>query len=64
MLDPGLIATVVLTSAYVLANFLGIYLLRSEGVILLVDSLYAEAIETVKPRAALFASSWVNLDSW
>jgi hypothetical protein len=35
----------------------GIYLLRSESVILLVDSLYAEAIEAVKSRAALSASS-------
>ena len=30
---------------------------RSESVILLVDSLYAEAIEAVKSRAALSASS-------
>jgi hypothetical protein len=34
----------------------GMSLLRSEGVILLVDSLYAEAIETVKLQAALSAS--------
>jgi hypothetical protein len=35
----------------------GTSLLRSEGVILLVDSLYAEAIEAVKSRAALSVSS-------
>jgi hypothetical protein len=32
-------------------------LLKSESVILLVDSLYAEATETVKSRVALLASS-------
>jgi hypothetical protein len=35
----------------------GRLLLRSKSVILLVDSLYAEAIEAVKSRATLWASS-------
>jgi hypothetical protein len=38
-------------------------LLRSESVILLVNNLYAEAIEAVKSRAALLASSASYLDS-
>jgi hypothetical protein len=59
MLVPGSLATVSLTSADVLADFPdpGMSLLRSESIILLVDSLYVEAIEAVKPRAALSASS-------
>jgi hypothetical protein len=57
MLDSGLHAIVSLTSAYVLAlTRRGRSLLRSESVILLVDSLYAEAIETVKSQATLSAS--------
>jgi hypothetical protein len=49
-----------LTSDYVLSRLSrpDWSLFRSEGVILLVDSLYAEAVEAVKARAALSASSF------
>jgi hypothetical protein len=58
MLDLGLFATVSLTFAYVLANFSDqVCLLMPERVILLVAILCAEAIEAVKSRAALSASS-------
>jgi hypothetical protein len=67
MLGPGLLATFSLTSAYVLANFRpGVSLLKSKREILLVDSLYTEAIEAVKSQAALWASSpqliWILSD--
>jgi hypothetical protein len=54
MLDPGLLATVSFTSTYVLADSSDqVVFLRPESVILLVDSLYAEAVEAVKSWAAL-----------
>jgi hypothetical protein len=60
MVDPGSLVTVSLTSDYVLANFpdkVCMFLLMPESVILLDESLYAEAIEAVKSRAALSPSS-------
>jgi hypothetical protein len=58
MLNPGFLAAVSLTSAYVLADSKpGRSLLRSEGVILHVSSLYTAVVEIVKSRADLSASS-------
>jgi hypothetical protein len=58
MLDPGLLATLSLTSLYVVADFRpSRSLFRSECVVLFVNSLYAESVEAVKLRAALSASS-------
>jgi hypothetical protein len=59
MLDPGLLATLSLTSAHVLTDspdLVDLYY-KSKSVILLVGSLYAEATEAVKLQAALSASS-------
>jgi hypothetical protein len=70
MLDPRLFSTVSLTSTYVLAASprAGKSLFRPKSVSLLVDSLYAEAIEAVKSLEALSASSpeliWILTVNW
>jgi hypothetical protein len=59
MMDPGLFATVFLTFAcFSKFSRPGISLLMSKSVILLVAILYAGAIEAVKSRATLSASSY------
>jgi hypothetical protein len=55
MLEPGSVTSVSVTTAYVLADppRPGRSLLRSENIILFVDTLYSEVMEAVKSLVAL-----------